>query len=121
MPPATNQHTGVAQYIQALKGSPRFGPQVAHHEELAGCDARFAGLSRPLPPSLGRAFRQAGFSHLFSHQKEAVDRIRDGRDVIVAAPSASGKSLIYNIPVITSYSIHYTKLYDRVMARIFSP
>ncbi|MGE4561203.1 MAG: DEAD/DEAH box helicase, partial [Desulfobulbus sp.] len=90
---------GVAEYISALKGSPRFGPQVVHHEQLTGCDARFAGLARPLPATLGKALRQAGYPHFFSHQKQAIDRIRDGRDVIAATPTASGKSLIYNIPV----------------------
>ncbi|MGD9949747.1 MAG: DEAD/DEAH box helicase [Desulfobulbus sp.] len=99
MSSAHNQNKGVAEYIQALKGSPRFGPQVAHHEQLAGCDARFAGLAQPLPRPLVTALRQAGYPHLFSHQKQAIDLIREGRDIIVATPTASGKSLIYNIPV----------------------
>ncbi len=99
MTPEASQPKGVAEYIRSLKGSPRFGPQVVHHEELPGCDARFAELAKPLPPPLRRALLQAGFSHLFSHQKEAVDRIREGKDLIVATPTASGKSLIYNIPV----------------------
>ena len=99
MKPAPNQHRGVAEYIQALKGSPRFGPQVVHHEELSACDARFCGLARPLPQALTKALRNAGYPHLFCHQKEAIDRIREQKDVIVATPTASGKSLIYNIPV----------------------
>jgi DEAD/DEAH box helicase domain-containing protein len=95
----SNQHQGVGDYIRALKSSPRFGPQVAHHEQLAGCDARFADLSRPLPGTLAAALRQAGYRRLFSHQQEAIDHIREGSDVIVATATASGKSLIYNIPV----------------------
>jgi DEAD/DEAH box helicase domain-containing protein len=94
-----NQHKGVAEYIRSLKGSPRFGPQVAHHEELAGCDASFAELDRPLPQALAAALRQAGYPRFFSHQQQAIDLIRSQRDVIVATPTASGKSLIYNVPV----------------------
>jgi len=93
------QQRGVVEYICSLKGSPRFGPQVAHHEKLAGCDARFAELAQPLPGALVAALRQAGYPRFFSHQKEAIDLIRNGQDVIVATPTASGKSLIYNIPV----------------------
>lgn len=93
------QLRGVAEYIRALKGSPRFGPQVAHHEELAATSSVFADLSRPLPPPLVMALGQAGFPRFFSHQKEAIDLVRDNRDVIVATPTASGKSLIYNVPV----------------------
>jgi DEAD/DEAH box helicase domain-containing protein len=96
----TDQNKGVAEYIRALKGSPRFGPQVAHHEQLTGRDARFADVARPLPQALVAALRQAGYPRFFTHQKQAIDLIRDGRDVIVATPTASGKSLIYNIPVI---------------------
>lgn len=94
------QQTGVAEYIRALKGSPRFGPQVVHHEELQGSSAIFADLARPLPAVLASALRKAGYHHFFSHQKQAIDLVRDGRDVIVATPTASGKSLIYNIPVL---------------------
>jgi len=33
---------------------------------------------------------------------EAIDLIRQGENVVVMTPTASGKSLIYNIPVIES-------------------
>ena len=100
MSPSTAPAQRVDEYIHALKGSPRFGPQVVHHEVQAGTQARFAGLSRSLPLSLARALAQAGYRQLFSHQSEAINRIRKGEDVIVATPTASGKSLIYNIPVL---------------------
>jgi DEAD/DEAH box helicase domain-containing protein len=89
----------VAEYIAALKGSSRFGPQVVHHEEIKGGDACFAELSSPLPASLRAALAGLGISKLYSHQVAAINRIRDKSDVIVATPTASGKSLIYNLPV----------------------
>src|SRR5674476_445177 len=98
------QQGGVAEYISSLKGSPRFGSQVVHHEKLAACDARFAELARPLPEALSAALGPAGYPRFFSHQKEAIDLIRNGRDVIVATPTASGKSLIYNCLLYTSPS-----------------
>lgn len=89
----------VGEYLCALKASPRFGPQVVHHEQMAGCEARFAELAQPLPAELNKALHKAGYPQFFSHQAEAIDRIRAGQDVIVATPTASGKSLIYNVPV----------------------
>jgi DEAD/DEAH box helicase domain-containing protein len=89
----------VAEYITALKGSPRFGPQVVHHERIEGGDGCFAELSVPLPPSLQGALAACGVSRLYSHQVAAIEKIRQGRDVMVATPTASGKSLIYNLPV----------------------
>ncbi|MCK9297189.1 MAG: DEAD/DEAH box helicase [Desulfobulbaceae bacterium] len=89
----------VAEYIAALKGSARFGPQVVHHEEIKGGDAHFAGLASPLPAPLRAALDAMGISKLYSHQVAAIDLIRGKSDVIVATPTASGKSLIYNLPV----------------------
>lgn len=89
----------VGEYLHALKKSPRFGPQVVHHEEMIGSEARFAALTQPLPAALNNALQRAGYAHFFSHQAEAIDLIRAGQDVIVATPTASGKSLIYNVPV----------------------
>ncbi|MBU0676135.1 MAG: DEAD/DEAH box helicase [Proteobacteria bacterium] len=89
----------VGEYISALKESPRFGVQVVHHEEISGSEARFADLAQPLPENLARALSFAGFQNFYRHQALAIDAVRSGRDVVVATPTASGKSLIYNVPV----------------------
>jgi DEAD/DEAH box helicase domain-containing protein len=90
----------VAEYIASLKGSPRFGPQVVHHERLAGGEGFFADLAAPLPAALRQALTDRGVARLYRHQVAAIEKIRQGRDVMVATPTASGKSLIYNLPVL---------------------
>jgi DEAD/DEAH box helicase domain-containing protein len=89
----------VNEYIKALKSSERFGPQVVHHEELSGSDARYAENLQKWPGPLEFALQEMGISQLYQHQVEATDAIRRGESVIVATPTASGKSLIYNLPV----------------------
>ncbi len=89
----------VNEYLEALKSSERFGPQVVHHEELSGVDARFGENLEKWPGPLEFALQEMGISQLYLHQVEATDAIRRGEDVIVATPTASGKSLIYNLPV----------------------
>ncbi len=42
--------------------------------------------------------RDAGIDDLYRHQADAVTAVRDGKNVIVATPTASGKSLTYSIP-----------------------
>ena len=68
-------------------------------------DARAARLS-PLPERLHPALRQTlhgrGIDHLYSHQAEAVDLAMDGANVAVVTPTASGKTLCYNLPVLQS-------------------
>ncbi len=90
----------VAEYLAALKGSKRFGPQVVHHEFLAGQEADYGELARRLPDVLYDIMAQEGAARLYSHQARAMDLIRQGEDVLVATPTASGKSLIYTMPVL---------------------
>jgi len=89
----------VAEYLRALKSSPRFAQLVVHHEELAEHAAVFGNNRIDWPRPLEDALQQIGIRQLYRHQVEATDLIRKGDNVIVATPTASGKSLIYNLPV----------------------
>jgi DEAD/DEAH box helicase domain-containing protein len=89
----------VADYLQALKSSPRLGPQIVHHEELAEQPAHFGKNRIDWPRPLESALRQMGIDALYMHQVSATDAVRMGKNVIVSTPTASGKSLIYNLPV----------------------
>ncbi len=93
------QTATVQEYVSSLKASPRFGHQVVHHEEISGGKASFADLSPPLAPPLTKALAALGIEKLYSHQVAAIEKIRQGKDVMVATPTASGKSLIFNLPV----------------------
>jgi DEAD/DEAH box helicase domain-containing protein len=59
---------------------------------------------RPFPDWLDTRLRAGlearGISGLYSHQSEAVEHLRSGRDVVVVTPTASGKSLCYDLPVL---------------------
>jgi len=47
---------------------------------------------------LARALNTMGATRLYSHQLEAYEMVRAGKNVIVATATASGKSLCYKIP-----------------------
>ena len=61
-------------------------------------------LTAPLPDwldgRLARALERRGITALYSHQREAIDVLRNGQDVAIVTPTASGKSLCYNLPVL---------------------
>src|SRR3989442_10371322 len=65
-----------------------------------GQDASSTPRSPPLPPPLDRALHDLGIDRLYSHQAEAIDRIRSGEDVLTVTPTASGKSLVYLLPAL---------------------
>ncbi len=90
----------INEYIAALTASPRLGHLVVHHEVLPARKSEAAGPRRPLPEPLSRAAAALGAARLYRHQAEAMDRIREGIHVVTATPTASGKTLIYNLPVL---------------------
>ena len=46
------------------------------------------------------AFRRRGVEQLYSHQREVLDRVEAGENVAAVTPTASGKTLCYNVPVL---------------------
>ncbi|WP_205747637.1 DEAD/DEAH box helicase [Desulforhopalus sp. IMCC35007] len=101
------------EYVDSLKKSPKFGPQVVCHKKIGSVPPKFFTAPSSLHPHLSRLLKQQGVQHLYSHQGEAIEHILAGRDVLVATPTASGKSLIYNLPVLSDYLCngHSTSLY----------
>ena len=100
---ATSPQGDIAEYIAALKASGGLGPQVTSHTVLPPAGARLAGTARPWPRAMDGVLRELGIPSLYSHQAEAIDALRAGRDVIVATPTASGKSLVYALPVLEGF------------------
>lgn len=90
----------VAEYISALNGSERFGPRVVAQKNFASVPAKTALMPAGLSPVLADMMVRLGIEQLYSHQREAIELVLAGDDVLVATPTASGKSLIYNLPVL---------------------
>ncbi|MCF6290418.1 MAG: DEAD/DEAH box helicase [Desulfobacterales bacterium] len=82
-----------------MKESRRLGPGLVHHQWIPRQETRSGKLARPLFPELAAALARLGIDSLYRHQAEAVDAIRAGKDILISTPTASGKSLIYNLPV----------------------
>src|SRR5947208_8331118 len=62
--------------------------------------ARYLPLPAGLRPELASALAARGIERLYSHQAEAYEHVRAGRHVVVVTPTASGKTLCYNLSVL---------------------
>jgi len=74
--------------------------QVVHVRSVPAREAQFADPSAPLPEPLTEGLARSGVERLYTHQAQALDAARDGRDVVVVTATASGKTMCYNLPVL---------------------
>src|SRR5215510_10189587 len=63
-------------------------------------EAVVAPLPESLDPRIGSALRARGITELYSHQARAWELIEKGHHVVVVTPTASGKTLCYNLPAL---------------------
>jgi DEAD/DEAH box helicase domain-containing protein len=88
----------MAKYILYLKGLKGYKQQIVHVEEIPARAARFGELEKPLSACLQGYLDRKGIK-LYSHQADAINRIRQGKNVVIVTPTASGKTLSFNLPV----------------------
>lgn len=89
-----------AAFLKHLEAQPDYEGQMVHIEHIPFREAKYGTLDEPLEDSLQDCLVQHDITCLYSHQAEAVNHARQGKNVMVATSSASGKSLCYNVPVI---------------------
>ena len=88
----------ISDFIKKLQQDKRFHGHIAGYTYIAPREARYRSLEISSP--LQKTLQSQGIEYFFSHQVETIDMIRNKKNVVVMTPTASGKSLIYNIPVL---------------------
>ncbi|KTG11219.1 ATP-dependent helicase [Haloprofundus marisrubri] len=84
------------EFIGWLRDRPYYQGQIADHRTVPARNPEFADID--LEPRLQSALESRGIDRLYRHQAEAVDAVRDGKNVVLATQTASGKSLAYTVP-----------------------
>jgi DEAD/DEAH box helicase domain-containing protein len=72
---------------------------VCRHEQLARSGS-FGTWPDHLDPRLLAALRERGISSPYEHQAAAIAALDEGRDVVLATSTASGKSLCFQVPLV---------------------
>ncbi len=76
------------------------GCMTASHR-LEAEQGQYAPLPADLHPGLKHALAQRGILRLYTHQAKAIEAAQSGRHVVIATPTASGKSLCFHLPVLS--------------------
>jgi DEAD/DEAH box helicase domain-containing protein len=90
------------EIIDRLLSDPEIAPCITHVERIPARPAFWTELPADLAPELSAALRSRGIDRLYTHQGLAYELARSGKDIVVVTPTASGKTLCYNLPVIQS-------------------
>jgi DEAD/DEAH box helicase domain-containing protein len=88
----------VADLLGLLEQNPVYRKRVVHTSITEPESPQFGTLSVPLHESIN-AYLEYGRRRLYTHQCSAISHIRDGKNVIITTPTASGKTLAFTIPV----------------------
>jgi DEAD/DEAH box helicase domain-containing protein len=86
--------------IAELKGERARPQSITALRHFPPLPADFADFPSDLHPAIVSALAKRGIERLYCHQREAFEKVRAGKNVVVVTPTASGKTLCYNLPVL---------------------
>src|SRR5216117_4394153 len=92
----------LGEILDDLLTSPSTGPCITATRHFAAKPPVLVPFPASLDPRIGEALRGRGIGELYSHQARAWELIEKGHHVVVVTPTASGKTLCYNLPALQS-------------------
>ena len=91
----------VEQLIDILREDGDFMSCVSNWQVLPAREARYAAWPADVPAKVSEALGKKGITRPYTHQAQAIERALRNEDVCVVTPTASGKTLCYNVPILT--------------------
>src|SRR5258706_9616654 len=88
----------VVSQFREIHREPDSAVRAIHHQPAS--EGVFADMPPAVDPRLSGVLAKRGITRLYSHQAEAFERIQAGGNVVIVTPTASGKTLCYNLPVL---------------------
>jgi DEAD/DEAH box helicase domain-containing protein len=86
--------------LEEILNSPDFAPNIVENRLIPAGE----GVLVPFPGDLDRrivaVLKKRGIGQIYSHQGEVWEHLRRGSHVVVVTPTASGKTLCYNLPTL---------------------
>ncbi len=90
------------EYIEKLKNNPAFMKNVTSWQVVPERKARYGEFPENLDPRVKQTLHERGIDRPYIHQSCAIAAALSGQDFVVVTPTASGKTLCYNVPVLDS-------------------
>lgn len=90
----------IQEYISKLKNDPYFMDNVTSWQVMPAREAVYGAFPETLDARVIGALKNRGIEKPYIHQSRAIEAALLGRDFVVVTPTASGKTLCYNVPVL---------------------
>jgi DEAD/DEAH box helicase domain-containing protein len=92
----------VREIVKQFTERDRHGEIITAVHHIAAREAKFAPMPEWVRADLAHSYAEKGVTQLYSHQALAAESVHQGRNVVVVTPTASGKTLCYNLPVLNA-------------------
>jgi DEAD/DEAH box helicase domain-containing protein len=96
----TGKTETIREWMDLVRGMPEIMEQVTHWHTIPPREAQFADFPPELHPDIRKALNEKGIHQLYRHQEEAFRRVTAGNHIVTVTPTASGKTMCYNLPVL---------------------
>jgi DEAD/DEAH box helicase domain-containing protein len=90
------------QVLDQIEKDPQLVRRITHWRHLQARPGSYADFPGGIDPRLVKALGARGIERLYTHQATAVEAALRGENVVVVTPTASGKTLCYNIPILNT-------------------
>ncbi|CAN7349765.1 DEAD/DEAH box helicase [Rossellomorea sp. LjRoot5] len=88
------------QLIEFFKKDPDFNKQIVHWHTIDEKPAQLVDLPLEIDERIKEALHKRGMEKLYTHQRSAFRLAMEGKSFTAVTPTASGKTLCYNLPVL---------------------
>src|SRR5215831_15824071 len=92
----------VPRIVEELRQQGDLQECITHVEYFPAKEAEWADFPEGIATAVRQLFERRGIQKLYTHQAEFITQTLSGKNVVVVTPTASGKTLCYNIPVLNS-------------------
>src|SRR5258708_5685868 len=94
--------TRVHEILDALASRDHTGEILTAIRHFPARDAQWADFPAWVHPDLAAAYAAKNIRRLYTHQAAAAEAVHAGKNVVIVTPTASGKTLCYNLPALNS-------------------
>jgi DEAD/DEAH box helicase domain-containing protein len=91
---------GLQEILTDLKLDRYFRENIVSWQTIEERPAQVVSLPDNLHPILKKGLQVKGIENLYIHQKSAYETVMEGESIVAVTPTASGKTLCYNLPIL---------------------